>query len=178
MTGAGRITDRTGRVWTIADTNRDGVPDTITAADPTVSGPGSSSRRPTADSAAAARNAFQFDPRVALLQQMLSQRLPPPSAPLANEPGLQFDDAHMTLDPNVLAQQLGLDEELGVDAGELDPLGEDRLPAELDVDQEQVEELGAELRVRVDGDDLDDDDLERLTALTTDERVAVLGTLD
>src|SRR5688572_23589856 len=44
-----------------------------------------------------------------IMARVLQNALPPQdSAPLAGEPGLQFDDAHMTLDPNQLAQQFGL----------------------------------------------------------------------
>jgi hypothetical protein len=47
----------------------------------------------------------------------------------------------------------------------------------LDADRERVRELGAELRTRIDGNDIDDDDVDRLASLSTDERVAVLGQL-
>jgi hypothetical protein len=97
------------------------------------------------------------------------------SAPLAGEPGLQFDDSHMTLDPNQLAEQLGLD--LGpAETEPTDPSTDTGQP--LDVDPDRIEELGAELRLRVDGNEINDDDLDRIAGLSSEERVATLQQLD
>src|SRR5688572_17294527 len=70
---------------------------------PTLPAEAGQARTPTAQSASYAYNSHR-----ALEQQLMARlqnMLPQDSAPLGDEPGLQFDDAHMTLDPNQLAQQ-------------------------------------------------------------------------
>src|SRR5688572_31187027 len=112
----------------------------------------------------------------ALQQQSMARtlrtRLTRDAAPLAGAPGLQFDDSHMTLDPNELAQQLGLDPQ------QLQDLGVVPTSQPMNVDPQRVEELGAELRLRVDGGEINDDDLDRFVGLSSEERVAALQTLD
>ncbi len=126
----------------------------------------------------------------------------PPSNPLLLNYLAQLNNPSTLLDPT-LAQQLGqtpLDGGTGraptrqsaAQAYRMQCANEQMLMARLlqntaplpgrtgafNADPERVNELGAELRVRVDGNEINDDDVERLTSLSTDERVAVLGTLD